>query len=32
MRNFNRKIGFLNEVIKEMKIYLQDTAIATILF
>lgn len=32
MRNFNRKIGFLNEIIKEMKIYLQDTAIATILF
>ena len=32
MRNFNRKIGFLNEVVKEMKIYLQDTAIATILF
>ena len=31
MRNFNRKIGFLNEIIKEMKIYLQDTAIPTIL-
>ena len=31
MRNFNRKIGFLNEIIKEMKIYLQDTEIPTIL-